>query len=47
MIEIKASATFITIVFADWHAFKSYLITNAPAMLKMLASDSPPTGTST
>ena len=45
--EIKASTTYITIVLADWHAFKARLITSALAMLKMLASDGPPTGTST
>ena len=45
--EIKASTTSIVIVFADWHAFKAHLITNAPAMMKVLASDGPPAGTST
>ena len=44
--EIKASATSIVIVLAVWHAFKEQLITNAPTMLKILASDGPPRGPS-
>ena len=47
MTEIKASIASITIVLADWHAFKDCLIINAPSMLKMLASDGLPAGTST
>ena len=43
LIEIKASSASITIILDDWHTFKSQLITNAPAMLKMLASDGPAT----
>ena len=41
--EIKALATSITILLADWNAFKSRLIANAPSMLKMIASDGPAT----
>ena len=40
--KIKAAALSIVIVLVDWHAFKAQLITNAPAMLKVLASDGPP-----
>ena len=42
--EIKAAATSIVIVLVDWHAFKAQLMTNVPAMLKVLASDGPPAG---
>ena len=45
--EIKASSASIVIVLADWHALKAQLITNPPAMLKMLASDGLPASTST
>ena len=45
--EIKASSASITIVLVDWHTFKAHLITNAPAMMKMLTSDGPTVGTST
>jgi hypothetical protein len=41
LIEIKASSASITILMAYWHAFKSRLITNTPAMMKMLTSDGP------
>ena len=44
--EIKATVASIVIVLVDWHAFKAQLITNAPAMLKILASDGPPIGPS-
>ena len=44
--EIKASVASIVIVLADWHAFKAQLIKNAPAMMKVLASNGPPTGPS-
>lgn len=44
--EINVVAASIVIVLADWHAFKAQLITNAPAMLKILASDGPPAGPS-
>ena len=39
--KIKASSTSITIILADWHTFKARLITNTPALLKMLAFDRP------
>lgn len=45
--EIKVATTSIVIVLADWHAFKAQLMTNAPAMLKVLASNGPPAGPST
>ena len=41
LIEIKALSASITILLANWHALKSQLITNDPAMLKILASDGP------
>ena len=44
--EIKVVAASIVIILADWHAFKAQLITNAPGMLKVLASNRPPTGPS-
>ena len=47
LIEIKASATSIVIVLADWHAFKAHLTTNASTMMKVLAFDDPPARTST
>ena len=45
--EIKAAAASIVIILANWHAFKAQLMTNVPAMLKVLASNRPPTGPST
>lgn len=39
--NIKALPTSITILLANWHAFKSRLITKAPTMLKMLTFDNP------
>ena len=42
--EIKAVVASFVIIMADWHAFKAQLMTNAPAMLKVLASDGPPVG---
>ena len=45
--KIKASAASIVIVLADWNAFKACLITNVLTMMKVLASDSLPVGTST
>ena len=44
--KIKASAASIVIVLVDWNAFKAQLITNAPTMLKVLASDGPLVGPS-
>ena len=44
--EIKAFATSIVIVLADWHAFKAQLIKNVPTMMKVLASNGPPAGPS-
>ena len=46
LIEIKVATTSIVIILANWHAFKEQLITNAPAMLKILVSDEPPIGPS-
>ena len=45
-IEIKAVATSIVIILADWHASKAQLMTNVLAMLKVLAFDGPPTNPS-
>lgn len=47
LIEIKASATSIVIILADWHALKARLIANAPTMMKVLTFDGSPASTST
>ena len=47
LIEIKASVASIVVVLANWHAFKAQLVTNAPAMMKVLTSDGSPAGPST
>ena len=39
--NIKALIASITILLANWNTFKARLISNTPAILKMLTSDGP------